>query len=95
MTYFVLLHNTKQLVTCSNVHPVKDQLFPSQLQHPTLPDGDTSVPVEKPILTSIQDYYEDPVNLLTFSPDELIGMMVLHEVDEKLIRGKVIWQIID
>ena len=32
LTYHVLLHNTKQLVMRSNVHPAKDPLFPNHLQ---------------------------------------------------------------
>ena len=90
LTYFVLLHDTQQLVTHNNVHPAKDPLFPNRLQRPTLPDGDTSVLVEKPILTSIQDNFKDPINLPTFSPDKLIGMTILHEVDDKMIRTKVV-----
>ena len=73
LTYFVLLEDTKQLVTRSNVRPAKDLLFPNRNQRPTPADGDTSVLVTKPVLTSIQDYYNSPVALPTFPPDEFVG----------------------
>ena len=55
---------------------MKGPLFPNRTQCPP-PPGYTKVLVEMPILTSIQDYYDEPVNLPMFSPDELLGMMVL------------------
>ena len=78
LTYHVLLDNTKQLVTRSNVRLAKDPLFPNCIQRPTPAYDDTTAPVDKPIITSIQDYYNDPVNIPIFSPDELLGMMVLR-----------------
>ena len=65
----------------SNVRPAKDTLFPNHLQLPALEDGDTTVLVDKPIVTPIQDYYNDPVNIPIFSTDELLGMTVLREHD--------------
>ena len=44
---------------------------------------------------SIQDYYDDPVNLPQLSPDELLGMMVLRDVDGALVKAKVVHQIMD
>ena len=66
LTYHVLLDDSKQLVTSSNVHTTKDPLFPNCKQCPTLADGDTSVPVSKPVVMTIQDYYDDPMNLPVF-----------------------------
>ena len=66
LTYHVLLDDSKQLVTHSNVCAVKDPLCPNHKQCPTLADGDASVPVSKPVVMTIQDYYGDPINLPVF-----------------------------
>ena len=95
LTYFVLLDDTMQLVTCSNIHPAKHPLFLNRLQHPTPADGDTSVPVTKAVLSSIQDYYEEPVELPVFSPEELLGMTVLCEIDDEVLWVKVVRKVID
>ena len=95
LTYFVLLEDKKQLVTRSIVRPAKDLLFPNQNQRPTPADGDTSVPVTKHVFTSIQDYYNSPVALPTFSPDELLGMTVLRQVDDNFVKAKVVRKIVD
>ena len=87
LTYHVLLKETQQLVPRSNVR-----------ERPTPADGDTSVPVETPVLTSIQDFYDDPINLLKFSPEEVIGMTFLKTPptsDGESIRTKVVRQIMD
>ena len=94
LTYHVLLDDTKQLVMRSNVCLSKDPLFPC-LQQPALADGDTTVPVDKPIVTLIQDYYNDPVNIPIFSPDKLFGMMVLREHDDSMVHAKVVRKIMD
>ena len=70
-------------------------MLPNRTQHPHPPDSITKVPVETPVLTSIQDYYDEPVNLPMFSPDELLGMMVLCPVDDNLVRTKVVRKIMD
>ena len=90
MTYFVLLEDTQQLVTRSNVHAAKDPLFPIYSKCPVPPDGDTSIPVTKPVITTIQDYYEDPKDLPSFLPDELLGMTVLRKIDDDLLQAKVV-----
>ena len=95
MTYFVLLEDTKHLVSRSNVHSAKDPLFPNRIQRPTPPNSDTKVPIGKPIITSIQDYYDDPVSLPVIATDELIGMTMLKKVDDDIVRAKVVRQIID
>ena len=95
LTYIVLLEDTKQLVSRSNVHSAKDPLFPNRIQRPVSPNGDTNVPVAKPIITSIQDYYDDPISLTEFAPDELIGMTMLKTVDDDIVQAKVVRQIID
>ena len=90
MTYFVLLEDTQQLVTRSNVHATKDPLFPNYSKCPVPPDGDTSIPVTKPVITTIQDYYEDPKDIPSFLPDELLGMTVLRKIDDDLLQAKVV-----
>ena len=95
LTYFILLDDTKQLVTRSNVRTAKDSLFPSHTQCPNPSDGDTSVPVTKPVVSSIQDYYDEPVHQPTFSPDELLGMMILKDDGGELVRAKVVGRIMD
>ena len=95
LTYFVLLEDTQQLVTRSNVRYAKDPLFPNRSQRPAPSDGDTNAPVSKPIVTTIQDYYSEPVQLLVFSPDELLGMTILRPVDDELVRAKVVRKIMD
>ena len=66
LTYYVLLEDTKQLVTHSNVRYAKDPLFPNWSQQPAPLDSDTNIPVEKPIVTTIQDRYNEPVHLPMF-----------------------------
>ena len=92
---FVLLDDTKQLVTWSNICPAKDPLFLNCMLHPALSDGNTTVPVEKPVVMTIQDYYNELVHPPTFSPDELLGMTILHNVDDKLVCAKVVQKIMD
>ena len=95
LTYFVLLEVTQQLVTRSNVRYAKDPLFPNRSQHPAPADGDTNAPVSKPIVTTIQDCYSEPVQLPVFSLDELLGMTILRPVDDELVRAKVVRKIMD
>ena len=61
-------------------------------------DGDTSAPVEASVLTSIQDFYDDAINLPIFSPEELIGMTFLKtspDGEGDSMRAKVVHQIMD
>ena len=51
--------------------------------------------MDKPIITLIQDYYNDPVNILIFSPDELLGMTVLREHEDTMVCAKVVRKIMD
>ena len=95
LTYHVLLDNTKQLVTRNNVCPAKDPLFPNCLQRPAPADGNTTAPVDKPIITLVQDYYNDPVNVPIFSPNELLGMTVLREHEDTMVCTKVVRKIMD
>ena len=95
LTYFVILEDTKQLVTRSNVRYAKDPLFPNRSQRPAPSDGDTNAPVSKPIVTTIQDHYNEPVQLPIFSPDELLGMTILRPVADEIVRAKVVRKIMD
>ena len=51
--------------------------------------------MSQPVVTSIQDYYDEPVNLPKFSPDEFLSMTVLHTLDEEVLRAKVVHKIMD
>ena len=95
LTYLVLLEDTKQLVTRSNVRYAKDSLFPNRSQRPAPYDEDINAPVSKPIITTIQDRYNEPVQLPIFSPDELLVMTILRPVDDELVRAKVVRKIMD
>ena len=95
LTYLVLLEDTKQLVTRSNMRYAKNPLFPNQSQRPAPPDGDTNILVSKPIITTIQDHYNEPVQLPMFSLVELLGRMILQPVDDELVRAKVVRKIMD
>ena len=95
LTYLVLLDDTKQLVTRSNVRTAKDPLFPNHTQRPNPSDGDTRVPASKPVVSSIQDYYDELVHLPTFSPDELLGMTIVKDDGGEFIRAKVVRKIMD
>ena len=95
LTYFILVDDTQQLVTCSNVRTAKDPLFPNRTQRPHPSNGDTRVPASKAVVSSIQDYYEEPVHLPAFSPDELLGMTIAKDEGGELIRAKVVRKIMD
>ena len=98
LTYNVILNDTQQLVTRSNVRHAKDELFPNRQLRSTPSDGNTSVPIESPVLTSIQDFYEKLINLPKFAPEELIGMTFLKDPpnsDGEPMRAKVVRQIMD
>ena len=73
----------------------KTPYSPTVYNNQPLADGDTTAPVDKPIITSIQDYYNDPVNIPIFSPDELLGMAVLREHDDIMVHAKVVQKIMD
>ena len=72
-----------------------DQLFPNQSQKPAPPDGDTNIPVSKAIVTTIQDNYNEPVQLPMFSPDELLEMTILRPLDDELVKEKVVRKIMN
>ena len=95
LTYFILLNDSEYVVTRSNVRNAKEPIFPSCNQWTTPADGNTSVPVSQPVVTSIQDYYDEPISLPKFSPDELLGMMVLRTLDEEVLHVKVVHKIMD
>ena len=54
--------------------------------------------MEAPVLTSIQDFYDDAINLPKFSPEDLIGMTFLKtspDSEGDCMRAKVVHQIMD
>ena len=58
LTYFILLNDSEYVVTRSNVRNAKDPIFPNRNQWTTPADGNTSVTVSQPVVTSIRDYYD-------------------------------------
>ena len=77
------------------MRPANDPLFPNRTQRPNPSDGDTRVPTSKPVVSSIQDYYDEPVHLPTFSPNELLGMMIVKDDGGEFICAKVVRKIMD
>ena len=60
----------------------------------TAPSGEPSNP--GPRIKNIQDFYDVPVHLPKFSPDELIGLTFLHDVENgERVRAKIIKKIHD
>ena len=95
LTYVILLDDKKQLVTRSNVRTAKDPLFPNRTQRPNPSDSDTRVPTSKPVVSSNKDYYEEPVHLPTFSPDEVLGMTIVKDDGGEFIHAKLVRKIMD
>ena len=79
LTYHVLLQDTEQLIQCSNVHPAKDSLFPNCNQCQPSANGDTTLPIEQPVIHTVTDFVDDTLNLPQFSLDELIGMSFVRQ----------------
>ena len=44
----------------------------------------------EPVVPLIQDYFVEPVKILTFSPDELLGITVLCTYDDEVMHAKVV-----
>ncbi len=99
LTYLVLTHDTKQVVTRSNVRPAKDSMFPNRRERPanSLPDGGEES--SRPVLNSVSDAMGvDPsmIELPKFAPEELLGLTFLRETDNgERIRAKVTRKILD
>ena len=88
LTYWILLNDTGQLVARSNVCHAKDPLFPNRHARPP--------PEQHPLLETVLDQFDEPISLPTFSPEELIGMTFLYDVDDdQHLRAKVVHQVID
>ena len=88
LTYWILLNDTGQLVARSNVHRAKDPLFPNRHAQPP--------PEQRPLLETVSDQFDEPISLSTFSPEELIGMTFLRDVDDgQRLRAKVVRHVID
>ena len=54
--------------------------------------------MEAPVLTSIQEFYDDAINRPKFSPEELIGMTFLKtspDGEGDSMRANVVCQIMD
>ena len=103
LTYLVLSHDTEQVVVCSNVRHAKDPLFPNIRARTPAPSGPLSLDggevSSRPVLHSLPDALDvNPSNLelLEFSPDELLGLSFLHDTDNgQCIRAKVMRKILD
>ena len=107
LTYMVLLTETNQLVPRSNVRSARDPLYPN-LRQPVDPvsppdasgeEDDDDVPAKapaKPAITNLQDQFDAPVRLPKFSPEELIGLTFLHEIDNgQKVRAEIVKKVLD
>ena len=101
LTYFVLSHDTEQVLVRSNVRPAKDPLFPNRRARPdgSIPSADGGEVKSKPVIFSLSDTLGvDPsaLELPKFAPEELLGLTFLRETDSgEKIRAKVTRQIMD
>ena len=92
LTYYLLTHDTKQVIPRSNVRPAKDPVFPNLNARPpdgSPPDGGEVVS-QKPVISSLNDTLQiDPsaLELPCFSPEELLGLTYLHETE----NGDKVW----
>ena len=99
LTYLVLSHDTKQVLTRSNVRAAKDTMFPNYRARPvnSMPDGGEVL--HDSVLNSVSDVMGvDPsmLELPKFSPEELLGLTFLYETDTgERIRAKVTRKIMD
>ena len=62
---------------------------------PTGTPGESAAPAQGPI-KSVQDFYDVPISLPKFSPEELIGLTFLHELDDgQQVRARISKKILD
>jgi hypothetical protein len=62
---------------------------------PTETSGERNAPSQGPI-TNVQDLYDVPIKLPKFSPEELLGLTFLHDVDDgQQVRAKIVKKILD
>eukprot|EP00977_Amphora_coffeiformis_P026758 scaffold29883_cov112-Amphora_coffeaeformis.AAC.1 len=62
---------------------------------PTKTPGERNAPSQGPI-TNVQDLYDVPIKLPKFSPEELLGLTFLHDVDDgQQVRAKIVKKILD
>ena len=110
LTYWVLLHDTEELVARSNVRAAKDPLYPNLRERPKTDDLGIKkfAPVETDMtdesgeksesgpLYNLQDQFDVPIHLPRFSPDELLGLTYLHDTaDGQRVRAKIVKKIMD
>ena len=72
LTYWVLTNDTHRLIARSNIRPAQDAMFPNRRERPPQPA----------VVTNVQDFYDEPVRLPKFSPDELVGKSFIRELGE-------------
>ena len=105
LSYWILTHDTEQLIACSNVRAAKDPMFPNCRAQPLDSSlalgGERAAPPDQPsILFSAADRLglTDPTALEVpkFSPDELLGLSFLRKTDTgECFRAKIIRKILD
>ena len=105
LTYWILTHDTEQLIARSNVRAAKDPMFPNRRARPLDSSlalgGERDAPPDQPsILFSAADRLglPDPTALEVpkFSPDELLGLSFLRETDTgECFRAKITRKILD
>ena len=77
------------------MRPVKNSLFPNRNQRQPPADGDTTLPIQQPVIHTVTDFIDDSPNLPQFSPEELIGMSFVHQHDGHDYHAKVIRKVLD
>ena len=100
LTYFVLTHDTQQVVVRSNVRPAKDPLFPNPSARPSPDSGSLTAGGEAarstPVLMSLSDIDPAALELPKYSPEELLGLTFLRETEDgDKIRAKIVRKIMD
>ncbi len=62
---------------------------------PTGTSGESAAPAQGPI-KNVQDFYDVPISLPKFSPEELLGLTFLHELDDgQRVRATISKKILD
>ena len=95
LTYNVLLCDSEKLVQHSNIHQAKDELFPNANRWQPPANSNVSTHHSQPIVHSISNFCEEPIDLPIFSPEELLGMTFLCQHDGKDFLAKVICKVLD
>jgi hypothetical protein len=99
LTYYILTHDTQQVVVRSNVRHAKDPLFPNRSLRPDDGSGSLTAGGEAssiPVLMALSDIDPAALDLPKYSPEELLGLTFLRETEDgDKIRAKIVRKIMD